>query len=119
MPIRQNQTEHRHSNSNGDISAIEKIFSRSGVNLMTLFAIIFSAGVFYNQNSAYHDRTEERFKEFADERDKQAAQIIKFEDIQNKTLIQLSSITERMNSQTEVLKDMREILRTPLDPRKK
>lgn len=103
----------RQRNGNNDPTVLEKILSRSGVNIMTLFAICFSAGIFYNQNSSYHERTEERFKDFAESRTLQASQLTKLDDVQNKTLVELSGLIERMNAQTDVLKDMREILRSP------
>lgn len=100
------------SAGNGE-ATLEKLLSRSGVNIMTLLVIIFSVGMFYAQNNSNQDRNEERFKSFATQREVQAVQMTKLEEVQSKTLVQLSALTERLNAQTDVIKDIRDILRTP------
>lgn len=96
---------------NRDLSTAEKIFSRSGVNIMTLITIVFAAGMFYSQNISYHSTTEERFAAFTKQKDEQTDQMNKLASSLSQTTVQLSALTERLNAQTDVIKDIRELLR--------
>ena len=92
----------------------EKKFGPAFIMLVLHLIVLLSGGItFYNTVNNNQTRNEERFKEYSELRKTQADQMSKFQDVQNQTLIQLASMTERLTSMTELFKDVRDnLLRT-------
>lgn len=85
----------------------------TGINLIQLVAIIWFGASFYTQVNANQLRNDERFTEFSETRKTQNDQMVKLQEAQNELLVKLSAMSERMNSQTDAVKDIRDILTRP------
>lgn len=82
-----------------------------GMIIQTIIMVWFCAA-FYTQTNANQDKNETRFSQLADQKkvsDKRADDI---QSSQNQIQTQLAGMNERINAQTDVIKDIREILRT-------
>lgn len=94
--------------------AIDKrINLATGINLVQLVAVIWFGASFYTQVNANQLRNDERFAEFSEARKTQNQQMLKLQEAQNELLVKISTISERMSSQADVVKDIRDILTRP------
>lgn len=82
-----------------------------GMIIQTIIMVWFCAA-FYTQTNANQDKNETRFSQLADQKkvsDKRADDI---QLTQNQIQTQLAAMNERINAQTDIIKDIREMLRT-------
>lgn len=94
--------------------AIDKrINLATGINLIQLVTIIWFGASFYTQVNANQLRNDERFSEFSEARKVQSEQMLKLQEAQNQLLVKISTMSERMDAQTDAVKDIRTILTTP------
>lgn len=81
------------------------------VNIGQLITVVAFGVTFYNQVNYNQGHNEERFLAFAEQRKIQNEQMIKLQEAQNQLLIQFTAINVKMETQTDALKDIRELLR--------
>lgn len=80
-------------------------------NIVQLMAVIVFGVTFYNQVNNNQVRNEERFSQFAQERKMSSDQMIEMQKGMNQVLLQLSTITERLNNTNETVKDLNESIK--------
>lgn len=83
----------------------------TGINLIQLITFVWLGAAFYTQVSANQLRNEERFSAFAEQRKIQNEQMTKLQEAQNQLLIQSAATNVKMETQTEALKDIKDLLR--------
>lgn len=81
-------------------------------NIAQLVAVIIFGVSFYNQVNNNQIRNEERFSQFAQERKMSSDQMIEMQKGMNQVLLQLSTITERLNNTNETVKDLNESIKS-------
>lgn len=97
--------------------SFDRTFSPASITgLAHLLAFVVAVTTFYNQVTNNQIHNDERFKVFAEQREMQNNQMLKLQETQNMMLVQFSGMTERINSQTDLLKDVRDTLKERKTP---
>lgn len=96
---------------NADWALDKRINLATGINLIQLLAVVWFGASFYTQVNANQVKNDDRFIAFAEQRKLSNDQMAKMQEDQGKVLVQISAMTERVNAQTDVIKDIRELLR--------
>lgn len=98
----------RHSNSKN--WGIDRRVSIT--NIAQLAAVIIFGVSFYNQVNNNQVRNEERFAAFSEERKSQDSQMGEMQKGMNQILLQITTMTERLNNTNETVKDLNETIKT-------
>lgn len=81
-------------------------------NIAQLAAVIIFGVSFYNQVNNNQIRNEERFVQSAQERKMSTDQMVELQKGMNQVLLQISTITERLNNTNETVKDLSESIKS-------
>lgn len=80
-------------------------------NVAQLAAVVIFGVSFYNQVNNNQVRNEERFALFAEERKDQSGQMAEMQKGMNQILLQITTMTERLNNTNETVKEMNDTIK--------
>ena len=102
--------EAKQRRGDGNWQVDKRVSLATGINMVQLIAVVWFGATFYTQVQSNQILTEKRFTEFTEQRKEFNDEMKNMQDAQTKLIIDMSSMSKDITTQSVSLKDISDIL---------